>query len=123
MKSDHRAARRVIAGVFVASAFAISVPITADAKPGPKPAQQACDNRDNNTYAKLLDCMRGSEVKQHLQALQDIADDNGGTRSDQSDGYAASLTYVEDTMTAAGWDVSREDFTYDGINLATQQIT
>ena len=45
------------------------------------------------------------------------------TAPTESDGFAASLDYVQDTMTAAGWDVSRQEFTYDGINLATQQIT
>ena len=104
MKSDHREGR-LLAGVFVASAVAMIVPITAAAKP-PIP-QQACDNRDNNSYSKLLECVRLEGVREHQVALQAIAPANGGTRADTTPGYLASVDYVDDTMTAAGWDVER----------------
>ena len=119
MKSDHRAKRRLLAGVFVASAVAMIVPITAAAKP-PIP-QQACDNRDNNSYSKLLECVRLEGVREHQEALQAIATANGGTRADQSDGFLASLEYVEDTMTAAGWDVSRDEFTYAAADIVVER--
>ena len=64
MKSDHRAKRRLLAGVFVASAVAM---IAADHRPPAKPPipQQACDQRDNNSYHKLLDCVTLEGVREH----------------------------------------------------------
>src|SRR5688572_2743187 len=119
MKSDHRAKRRLLAGVFVASAVAMIVPITAAAKP-PIP-QQACDSRDNNSYSKLLECVRLEGVREHQEALQAIATANGGTRADTTPGYLASLDYVDDTMTAAGWDVSRDEFQYPAATIVVER--
>jgi Zn-dependent M28 family amino/carboxypeptidase len=121
MKSDHRAKRRLLAGVFVASTLAMIVPITADAKPGGQPVQQACDQRDNNTYAKLLECVRLEEVREHQAALQAIADEHGGTRADQSDGFLASVEYVYDTMIAAGWDAEKVPFEYPAADIVVEQ--
>ena len=123
MKSDHRAKRRLLTGVFVASSVAMIVPITAAAKP-PIP-QQACDQRDNNSYTKLLECVRVDGVKEHLAALQAIADEeeNNGTRADQTPGFLDSVDYVYNTMAAAGWDVEKVPFEYDAITLATEQVT
>ena len=44
------------------------------------PTQADCDGRTNNTYAKLLECVRVGQVRQHQAAFQAIADENGGTR-------------------------------------------
>lgn len=41
----------------------------------------------------------------HQQALQNIANMNGGTRHTETPGYAASVAYVRETMEAAGWNV------------------
>ncbi len=41
------------------------------------PSQNACDTRNNNQYSKLLECVRLSEVLEHEEAFQAIADDNG----------------------------------------------
>lgn len=49
----------------------------------------------------------------HLQALQQIADDNDGNRSAFSQGYADSAAYVADQLDAAGYDVQLEPFTVD----------
>ena len=122
MKSDHSAKRRLLAGVFVASAVAMIAADHGAAKP-PIP-QQACDSRDNNTYDKLLECVRrrASVKRAPGGAAGRSPTANGGNRADRHRGYLASLDYVQDTMTAAGWDVSRHEFTYDGINLVAQQI-
>jgi hypothetical protein len=39
----------------------------------------------------------------HEQALQNIANANGGTRASGTPGYAASVDYVADTLTDAGY--------------------
>jgi Zn-dependent M28 family amino/carboxypeptidase len=46
----------------------------------------------------------------HQQALQDIADDNTGTRYTKTDGYTDSVAYVRQTMENAGWDVTVSHF-------------
>lgn len=42
----------------------------------------------------------------HLQALQRIADENGGNRASPSPGYEASVEYVVGVLRAAGYDVT-----------------
>lgn len=37
---------------------------------------QSCDERNNNTYSKLLECVTVEGVREHQQQFQKIADDN-----------------------------------------------
>ncbi len=48
----------------------------------------------------------------HEQALQDIADANGGTRAAGTPGNAATLDYIETTMRDAGYNVTRQPFDF-----------
>lgn len=48
------------------------------------------------------------DVLGHLEQLQSIADASGGNRSAGTDGYAASVDYVADTLSAAGFEVERQ---------------
>jgi Zn-dependent M28 family amino/carboxypeptidase len=91
------------------------------------PTQKACDKRANNTYQKLLECVRVGQVRQHQAALQEIADDNGGNRFAGLAGHNASVDYAVDTFEAAGWNVSLQEFDYTAFRIlgpsALQQIT
>ncbi len=51
-------------------------------------------------------------IREHQLAFQQIADANGGTRSAGTPGYDASVAYVVDKATAAGYDVTLDEFTY-----------
>ena len=51
----------------------------------------ACDNRSNNTHAKLLECITLEGVREHQAALQAIADANNGIRTSGTLG-SSSLT-------------------------------
>ena len=51
-------------------------------------------------------------VRAHQQAFQDIANANGGTREASSPGYFASAAYVAAQATAAGYNVTIQDFEY-----------
>jgi Zn-dependent M28 family amino/carboxypeptidase len=75
-------------------------------------APAACDNRNNNTYAKLLDCVTLEGVRGHQAALQAIADANGGTRAAATPGYDASVDYVIETLEQAGWTVHTDQFDF-----------
>ena len=104
-------------GALVATGLAI--PATAAAAP----SGNSCERRTNNTYEKLLECVRVDGVREHLDAFQAIADANGGTRADQTPGYDASVDYVVETMTAAGWDVEVVPFDYEDTVSSLRQLT
>jgi hypothetical protein len=75
------------------------------------PGGGACEHRSNNTYDKLLGCVTLEGVREHQQALQDIADKNHdpvypGTRADGTEGYEASVDYVAGLLRNAGYEVT-----------------
>lgn len=72
----------------------------------------SCDSRVNNTHEKLLECVTLEGVREHQAALQAIADANGGTRLAGTPGYEESVDYVVEKMTAAGYNVTLEDFPF-----------
>jgi aminopeptidase S len=49
----------------------------------------------------------------HLEALQRIADDNGGNRASGTSGYEESARYVEEQLRAAGYNPVRQTFTFE----------
>ena len=54
-----RGAATVVTGAALALGLALVPATVANAKPG----TQACDNRNNNTYSKLLECVRVEGVR------------------------------------------------------------
>src|SRR5687767_4513578 len=48
----------------------------------------------------------------HERALQRVANRNGGTRASGTPGYLASVEYVEGRLEAAGYEVTRQEFTF-----------
>ena len=108
--------RRVRGLVFVAVVLATLV--SANAASARVPSQSFCDARNNNTYKKLLECVRVGEVREHQAAFQAIADANGGNRFSGMPGYDASVDYVVDKLEAAGYDVEVQDFDYLAFEVA-----
>ena len=51
-------------------------------------------------------------MRQHLQALQNIAVANGGTHSSGTPGYQASVGYVVSQLEAAGYDPVVQPFDF-----------
>ena len=76
------------------------------------PAQAGCESRTNNTYDKVLECVRVEGVRAHQSALQAIADANGGTRAAGTTGYTESVEYVVERLEAAGWNVELDEFAF-----------
>lgn len=62
--------------------------------------------------AELQAAVDAADVLNHLAELQAIADAHGGHRADGSTGFAASLDYVGDVLTRAGYVVRRQPFGY-----------
>ncbi|SEP24802.1 M28 family peptidase [Trujillonella endophytica] len=84
--------------------LALLVPATAASADG-------CDNRNNNTYDKLLQCMTADGVLEHLTEFQKIADNSvdpiyPGTRAAGTTGYQASVDYVAGLLEQAGYQVT-----------------
>jgi Zn-dependent M28 family amino/carboxypeptidase len=61
---------------------------------------------------KLRDAVTVSGILTHERALQRIANLNDGTRASGTPGFAASREYVKKTLTAAGYTVQQQDFTF-----------
>jgi len=59
----------------------------------------------------------------HLQALQDIADANGGTRVAGSPGYDASVEYVAKALRDKGFDVKTPEFTMGLFSVAKESLS
>jgi len=76
------------------------------------PSQTGCDDRANNTYKKLLECVRVGQVREHQAAFQEIADANDGNRFSGLPGYDESVDYVVETLEAAGYDPEVQEFDY-----------
>lgn len=90
------------------------------AVPGLSSAQSpACDKRTNNTSEKLQECVTLEGVRAHQAAFQAIADANGGTRAAGTPGYSASVSYVADTLEAAGYAVELSPFDFTFVPPAT----
>ncbi|HEX6328414.1 MAG TPA: M28 family metallopeptidase [Jiangellaceae bacterium] len=99
---------------------------TANADP---PAGDGCDNRTNNTYQKLLECMTLDGVLEHMEEFQKIADNNDdpfypGTRAAGTEGYQDSVDYVVGLLEEAGYDVTLDEFEFQFVFPALlQQLT
>ncbi len=67
---------------------------------------------NNNNAQKLTEAVTPAGVMRHEQALQDIADANGGTRASGTPGYEASVDYVVGQLTAAGYTPELQQFDF-----------
>jgi Zn-dependent M28 family amino/carboxypeptidase len=70
-----------------------------------------CEERINNTYEKLLECVTLEGVREHQAAFQKIADNSDdpvypGTRAAGTVGYDRSVEYVTTELEDAGYKVT-----------------
>lgn len=70
----------------------------------------------------VLEDFKGRGMVGHLEALQRIADDNGGNRAAGTKGYEESGRYVEEQLRAAGYNPVRQTFTYRGDGRNSKQV-
>jgi Zn-dependent M28 family amino/carboxypeptidase len=115
---------RAVRQLLVVAAAVVPLTVLPTVAATAAPSQNGCDNRTNNTYSKLLECVRLEGVRAHQAALQAIADDNGGTRAAGTPGYTDSVEYVVDTLENAGWNVTLDEFPFTFIPPPTlSQLT
>ncbi|MFI9627937.1 M28 family peptidase [Streptomyces sp. NPDC052042] len=62
-------------------------------------------------------------VAAHVDALQRIADANGGNRASGTPGYAASLDYVEGHLKQAGYQIERRPFSFLYTRVLEERLT
>jgi len=87
--------RFAAAGTAVAALLLALVPVSATAQPPPPTVTAAPDVNVNG-------------VLDHLTEFQSIAVANGGNRASGTPGYDQSADYVAETLTAAGYTVTRQ---------------
>jgi Peptidase family M28/PA domain len=99
--------------VAAALAFAVViVPATVSAAP-----KVNCDTQVNDTPDELLPCITKDDLWAHMQAFQAIADANPGpdghaSRNSGEPGYKASVDYVANLMTEAGYNVTIQTYKF-----------
>ncbi|MBA3291605.1 MAG: hypothetical protein H0U17_08970, partial [Actinobacteria bacterium] len=108
----------IIAGIalaFVAGAIvALSAlrpsedPLALSSTPGSSTPETPSSDPDLAT--ELQEAVTLDGVMRHLEALQDIADDNGGNRFTATGGHEASVDYVTEVLTDAGYEVTFDEF-------------
>ncbi len=125
LASPLRVSIRALAVAIAALLLAALLPgAAASAQPG-----NACDNRNNNTYSKLLECVTLEGVREHQAAFQKIADSNDdefypGSRAAGTEGYAESVEYVASLLEDAGYEVTLDEFEFQFVFPALlQQLT
>jgi Zn-dependent M28 family amino/carboxypeptidase len=89
--------------VLAASALAVSVAYASPAYAAP----------NNNSVKKITKAVTLDGVLDHLEALQEIADDNGGNRAAGLPGYEASVDYVVEQLEGAGYEPEVQSFQFD----------
>jgi Zn-dependent M28 family amino/carboxypeptidase len=100
---------KLLRGMAALLLAALVIPLHAElADAGPA----GCENRNNNTAKKLLECVTLQGVREHQAAFQAIADANGGNRFSGLPGYDASVDYVVERLEAAGYDPEVQPFDY-----------
>jgi Zn-dependent M28 family amino/carboxypeptidase len=70
---------------------------------GPVPAGDGRVDRDE---------IRAAGLREHLRALQEIADENGGDRAAGTPGAEASVDYVAEQLREAGWRVTLQPVSF-----------
>ncbi|MBV8118062.1 MAG: M28 family peptidase [Candidatus Eremiobacteraeota bacterium] len=81
-----------------------------------------CQQRRNDTLAKLEQCIQRASLWQHLSEFQRIADAHPGSnghpnRDTGTSGYAASVAYVAKLMRKAGYDVRIQQYNYERVDV------
>ncbi|PWW62126.1 M28 family metallopeptidase [Actinokineospora spheciospongiae] len=71
----------------------------------------------------LVKKVTGEGVNRHLIALQRLADRNGGNRAAGTEGHAQSAQYVESKLITAGYDVSRQPFSFTFSETLAEALT
>jgi Zn-dependent M28 family amino/carboxypeptidase len=111
----------LLLGVAGCGGDAPAPPTTSPAALAP-PAPLAPAAPDPGLPDRLVGQVSGDGAFAHLQALQQIADRNGGTRESGTPGFDQSVDYVADQLRRAGYRVDTPSFTFDTFSARAQTL-
>src|SRR5918911_473894 len=103
-----------LSALFIAAVAVLALPNTsAFAAPKADP----CDTQANDTPSKLVACINTKDLWTHMQNFEAIAQANPGpdghpSRNSGEPGYKASADYVAGLMSAAGYNVTIQPYTF-----------
>ncbi len=97
-------------GLRLAIALIIFLPLAACSATNPEPPSTDAPVKDGRLAQELKGDVSESGAFTHLQALQRIADENGGNRASPSPGFAASVDYVIGALRGAGYEVETPSY-------------
>jgi hypothetical protein len=105
------AKRSWVLSLCLAAGLAVGATGSASAVPDP------CLTQANDTPSKLLPCIRTADLWQHMVNFDAIAKLNPGpdghpSRNSGEPGYKASVDYVANLMSKAGYNVSMQTYTF-----------
>ena len=99
-----------------AAAVAVAVTSVVVAAMGPANAAVPTDTTG------LQEAVTADAIMDHLAELQKIADNNGDTRASGTPGYDLSVDYIEELLLAAGYEVTRQDFTFNSFTELSDPV-
>ena len=126
MRTTARRVRRTVTAVLLAAAVAIPAGCTTpQAGPSPQgsPGAPGGTAPDPGLPARLAGAVSGQSATTHLQALERIADANGGNRAAGTPGYDASVDYVAGVLRQAGYDVQTPTFEARTFSVQSERLT
>ena len=82
----------------------------------------AADHDPMKTSEDLREDVKVSGMRAHLQALQNIATMNGGTRASGTPGYDASAAYVMRRLERAGYEPEQIVFTFKAFDVLSPAV-
>ncbi|MFD0382096.1 hypothetical protein ACFQ2B_05700 [Streptomyces stramineus] len=109
---------RVTSPAYLAAGAALllaasAVPARAEVPPGPA----------KTLAEKMSRSVTGQNAWRHLEAISRATEANGGHRADGSPGYEASAQYVSRTLTAAGYQVKRQEFSFPDYDILAEKAS
>ncbi|WP_436740356.1 M28 family peptidase [Streptomyces sp. BBFR102] len=114
----------------VVAATALATPLLLGAAPGHghgRPGhghQPSTPAKDAAALAReLVEESSARDAHRHLRAFQSIADRNEGHRAAGSPGHEASAAYIEKLMRKAGYEVTRQTFSFTYTETLAQKLS
>ena len=102
----------MLLGAFLALCVAPAVGVAKSTSSAAKAKASKPSADATNSSRKLRKAITRQRMLKHLQALQGIADEHGGTRASGFQGYGASAQYVLTQLRAAGYNPTTQVFSF-----------
>src|SRR5690606_26566001 len=98
--------------VVAASAALLTAGLATAAPAEARPGHHKPGHPHDGATSKITEAVTVNGILRHLRQFQRIANANGGNRASGLPGYEASVEYVTRQLEQAGYDVTRQEFTF-----------